>query len=123
MAHGEALDVKLVNHSLMPWNPRRRVSAPGEGRIDHAALRHSSRIVAPVERHVFLPVSNFVAEERITPPDASLYLLAVGIKQQFVVIESMTLLRRVWSIDPVSVKLVRPNLWQIAVPHHVRLFG
>ena len=123
VAHGESFDVKLVDDGLVPGNSGRRIRSPGEGGVDHAILRHSGSVVAPVERQILLLVSDPVSKVRVAPADGSLNLLAVGIEQKFVVIKTMPLLGSVRAIHSISVQLAGTHFWQIAVPDHVGLLG
>ena len=93
MAHGEAVHVQLVDHRLVPGHARRPVVAPGEGRVDDAALRHARRIVAAVERQVLVPVADAVAEMRVAPAQVARRVLGVGIDQQLVRVEAVAVLR------------------------------
>ena len=64
---GEALDVQLVDHRLVPGGARRPVVAPGEGRVDHRRQRGEGGAVAVVEREVGLRVAELVAEQLVGP--------------------------------------------------------
>jgi hypothetical protein len=123
VAHGESLDVELINHGLMPGNTGRSIGSPCESGVNHSVLRHSGGIVAPVKRQVLLLVPDPVSKMRIAPPDGPLNLLAVGIKQKFVMIETMTLLGSIRAVDAVSIQLAGTYFRQISVPYHVSMFG
>ncbi len=68
-------------------------------------------------------MSDPVSEVGVTPADGSLNLLAIGVEQKFVVIESMALLGRVRAKHAVPVQLAGTHFGQVAVPDHVCLFG
>ena len=123
MAHGESLYVELINQGFVPRNSGWRIGSPGESGVDHPVLRHSGGIVAPVKRQVFLLVSDPVSEVGIAPADGSVNLLAIGVEQKFVVIESVALLRRIGPKHAVPVQLAGTYLRQVAVPDHVSLLG
>jgi hypothetical protein len=98
VAHGESLDMELTDQGIVPRNLEWCVRFPGESGVDHSVLGHSKGIIAPVKRQVLLPVSDPVSEVGVAPPDGSLNLLAIGVEQELVVIETMALLRGVWAI-------------------------
>ncbi len=84
MLHGEAADVQLVDHHVVPRHVGPPVVAPGERGIDDLALGHAARAVAAVERQVLALVSHRVAELRVAPAQAPDDLRGVGIEQQLV---------------------------------------
>src|SRR6201997_860872 len=102
VAHGESLDVEVIDQSIVPRDLGWCIRFPGESGVDHSVLGHSNGIIAPVKRKVLLPVSDPVSEVGVAPPDGSLNLLAIGVEQELVVIKTMTLLRGVWAIHTVS---------------------
>jgi hypothetical protein len=107
VAHGESLDVELIDQGIVPRDLGWCIRFPGESGVDHSVLGHSNGIIAPVKRQVLLPVSDPVSEVGVAPPNGSLNLLAIGVEQELVVIKTMALLRGVWAIHPVSVQLAR----------------
>src|SRR5712664_806952 len=107
VAHGESLDMELIDQGIVPTDLRWCVRFPGESGVDHSVLGHSNGIIAPVKSQVLLPVSDTVSERGVAPPEGSLNLLAIGVEQELVVIKPMALLRGVWTIHPVSVQLAR----------------
>ena len=123
LAHRESLYVEFVDDGLVPRDPGWGIRSPGESGVDHAVLRHSGGIVAPVKRQVLLFVSDSVPEVRVAPTDRSLNLLAVRIEQKFVMIKSMPLLGRVWAKHSIPVQLAGTHLGQVAMPDHIRLLG
>src|ERR1700682_6085287 len=107
VASGESLDMELIDQGVVPGNLEWCIRFPGESGVDHSVLGHSNGIIAPVKRQVLLPVSDPVSEVGVAPPDGSLNLLAIRVKQELVVIKTMALLRGVRAIHPVSVQLAR----------------
>src|ERR1700686_1590281 len=107
VAHGESLDVELIDQGIVPRDLGWCIRFPGESGVDHSVLGHFHGIIAPIKRQVLLPVSDPVSEVGVAPPKASLNLLAIGVEQELVVIKTMALLRGVWAIHPVSVQLAR----------------
>src|ERR1700675_1662595 len=102
VAHGESLDMELIDQGIVPRNLEWCIRFPGESGVDHPVLGHSHGIIAPVKRQVLLPVPDPVSEMGVSPPDGSLKLLAIGVEQELVVIKTMALLRSVGAIHPVS---------------------
>src|SRR5262245_47275019 len=122
MTSGKPFDVHLVNDSLVPRDPRQGVIAPTKRRIYHDTLGNPAGAVALVIREVGVSVTNSVPEQGITPPHHARNSLSIGVKQQFVGIESMAFVRRVGSMHSVAIKLSRAHFRQIAVPDLVGLF-
>ena len=115
--------MELTNHSLVPWNPWRRIRSPGKGGVDDAVLGHAGGIVTPIKRQVLLLVADPVSKVRVGPSQWSLDLFAVGIEQKLVGIETMALLGSIRAIHTVAVHLAGPHFGQVTVPDHIRLLG
>src|SRR6185369_14531256 len=64
MTHGEAADVDLVDHRLVPGRAERRVALPVEAVAEDDALRDARGAVAVVEGVVAL--AEAVAEDRLS---------------------------------------------------------
>src|SRR5260370_41407091 len=107
VAHGKSFDVELIDQGIVPRDLGWCIRFPGESGVDHSVLGHSNGIIAPVKRQVLLLVSDPVSEVGVAPPDGSLNLRAIRVKQELVVIKTMALLRGVRAIHPVSVQLAR----------------
>ena len=115
VTHGEALDVGLVHHGLMPRDAQLPVVAPLEPWVGDHRPRHERRAV----RVVAFPV---VAAERVTvnggvPPDLAVDRRGVGIEQQLARIAPQAVLRVVRAVDAVAVTLPVADPRQEAVPH------
>src|SRR5947209_12541489 len=63
----QPLDVGFVDDRVLPGNRRSPFFAPCEGFVDDHALRHSARVVSPVEREVGARTAGAVPEMRVTP--------------------------------------------------------
>jgi len=120
---GEALDVQLVDHRILPRRARWCVVVPGESGIDDPALRHSRRAVARVERKILALVPDAVAEVRIAPPHLADDLARVRVEQQLVRVEAVALLGCIRTVHSVAVQHAGPRLRQVAVPHEVGALG
>ena len=120
---GEALDVHLVDDRLVPRRPRRPVVAPRERRIDDHGERRKRGVVARVHREIGARVADPVAEHRVVPADRPADRLGVRIDDDLVGVETVAGGRVVWSVDPVTVQLARPDVGKVAMPHHVGVFG
>ena len=123
VALGEPFHVEFTNHSLVPWNPRRRIRSPGKSGVDDPVLGHPSGIVTPIKRQVLLLVSDAISKVRVAPNQWSLDLFAIGIEQKLVGIETMPLLRSIRAIHTVAVYLAGAHFGQVPVPDHIRLLG
>jgi hypothetical protein len=123
MGPGHAADVGLVDHRFGPGPERPHMLAPGEGGVDHAAFRHAEAVVAPVEGQVGAVRPDPIAEMGIRPAYGAAQRLGIGVDQQLVGIEAVTVARLVGAMDAVAVEQPGHGLGQIAVPHLVGVFG
>ena len=120
----QPLDVGLVDEGVFPGDVGPFLaSAPVEAVVDDDGLRYAARIVAAVERQISARASGAIAEVGIAPHQPSGKPLDVGIEQQLVMIESMTVFGIVRSIDAIAVELSRRDIVQIAVPDILGAFG
>ena len=110
----------LVDDGVFPWRLRAAFARPGVRRIDHHGFAHVAGVVAPVERQILLLAAGAIAEMRIAPGKNAAELFAVGVNQQFVRIETVTVGGLVPAVYAVAVKLARRHVREIAVPH---IFG
>jgi len=122
MAHGKAAHVHLVDHRLVP-GALFRPAPPGEGGVDHPALRHVGGAVALVEGKIPRLVADLVAEHGVVPSQLADQGLGVRVDQQLVGIEAMPGRRIVGPVHPIAVKLVRPHIGKVAVPDFLRVLG
>ena len=113
MAHGEAADVRLVDHGLVIGRARLPVAGPVEVGVDHHAARHERRAVGVVGLG---RVARLVVEQRLIPAQAAVDGLAVGVQQQLGRIAAVALLRIVGAGHAVGVALAGADGRQIAVP-------
>src|SRR6185437_10387867 len=120
MAHGQSPHVRLLDHRVVPGNPRRAVIAPGEGRVGYPALGCACRAVTLVEGEIALRVSEAVAEMRIAPDERPFEPLGVGLDEELVGIEALPLLRAVGSMGAIAVEESRLGLGKVAVPDLIR---
>ena len=123
MPDGEAFDVHLVDHRLVPWDSRWPVVAPAEGPVDHDRLRQVRRAVAIVRGQILARIADPVAEERLVPAHGAIDRLGIGIEQELRGIEAMALFGLPGPFHAIPVEEPRPGLGQIGVPDVVRLLG
>ena len=116
VAHRQSAHVRLVDDGVVPGNTRRTVIAPGEGGIDHAALRRAGRAVAAVEGQVRLGVPGAIAEVRVAPLQRSLQVLGVGLDQELVRIETVAALGIVRPVHAIAVQQARTCLRKVDMP-------
>ena len=113
------LHVGLVDHGPVPRGLRSPVLAPGERRVDHHALRHRARAVAPVDGEVLVLVADLVAVHGVVPPDRAADGPRVRIEEELVRVEPMPVSRLVRPVHPVAVQASRPHVRQVGVPQEV----
>ena len=91
VAHGEAADVGLVDHRLVPGPARRGVALPVEALVDDHAARHRVGVVVVVELEVggVAAVGHVGQHVRRVPADRPVDGLGVGVEQQLVRVEAM----------------------------------
>src|SRR5262249_26132161 len=112
----QSLDVGFVDDRVLPGDQRSTFFAPCEGFVDDHTLRHSSRVVSPVEREVGPRAARAIAEMRVTPDEAPGELPGIGIDEQFVRIEAQSALGGIRAVNRVTVELPRRNIIEVAVP-------
>ena len=112
----EAFDVRFINNRVAPGNGGPAFFAPGEGFVHNHTLRHTARIVAPVEREIGACAAGAVAEMRIAPDESSRELLCIRINKQFVRVEAQSTLGVIGAMHPIAIELPRGHIAQVAVP-------
>ena len=117
---GEALHMRLVDDRIGPADLRAAVIAPiGFGGIDDAAFRHEGRAVAGIEGEVLVFAFEIVAEDFLPPFQLADELAGIGIDQQLVGIEAVTVRRIVSTVNPITVKRAGFQAGDIAMPDFV----
>ena len=110
-----AAHVRFVDDGIVPGDARRTIIPPGEGRIDHAALRCAWRAVAPIEGQICLGLSGAIAEVCIAPHELTLQVPGIGLDQQLMRIESMAAFGLVRSVYAIAVQQSWPRLGKIGM--------
>ena len=108
--HGQAADMRLVDHRAVPGGAGIAVVAPGEAVVHHHALRHGRRAVAAVEGQVGAAAARAVAEQHVGPAQLAVQLPGIGVEQQLVRVEAVAVPRLVRAIGAVAVELARAGL-------------
>ncbi len=114
VAHGEALDVGLVDDRLVPGDAGRPVVAPVEERVDHDRPGHERRAVGRVGGAVGTAVGCEV-ERRVVPLHLALDRLGVGVDQQLGRVGPQALLGLPRAVHPEAVALARLHPRHVAV--------
>src|SRR5439155_2507906 len=99
----ETSHVHLVDDCVVPGRAERPVVAPRERRVDHRGQRRERRVVAVVEREVFLPVADAISEHLVAPPNGTRNRFRVWIQDNLARIETVTVLRLVRTVHAVTV--------------------
>src|SRR6516164_9068185 len=120
---GEALDLGFVHDCVFPTDCRVALFTPGEGFIDDHRLRHSARVVAPVEREVRAGAAGAIAEMRIAPDQTAHDPFGIRIDEQLVMIEAQPPPGVVAAVNAIAIELARRNIVEIAVPDVLGALG
>jgi hypothetical protein len=123
MPRGEALDVHLVDHRLVPRRARSPIIAPGEGGVDDDRLRHAGRTVARIGGQVGVGMADLVAEESVAPLDGAVERSRVGIEQELGGVEAVAGGGLPGALHAIAVADARPRLRQVDVPDVLGLLG
>jgi hypothetical protein len=113
MAHGEALDVGLVDDGVGERDLGRPVALPIEGGVDHHGLGHRVDVVLVVALEVVVvgAIRGRVGQDvGALPADLALDRLGVRVDEQLRRVEAVALLRRVGTVDAVAVALARTDV-------------
>ena len=123
MALGEAAYMCLVHDRSIPRDPSpASLLLPVEVRINDNALGHERRAVAIVKRQVVAFCTDRIAKARRIPLELADVRACVGIEQQFVWIESMSVVRIVRAVNAITVHGRRTDIGDVAMPHFVGIF-
>src|SRR4029453_2080665 len=114
--------MRLVDDGVFPWGMRPPLVAPGEGLIDHHALRHAARIIATVEREITARAAGAISEMRIAPDQPPGEPLGIRIEQELVRIETKAMLGFIGTGHAVTVELARADVVKVAVPNVLAAF-
>src|ERR1700747_803649 len=112
----QPLDVGFVDDRVWPGDRRAAFFTPCECLVDDPALRHSTRVVASVEREVGSRAAGAIPEMRVAPDESARELLGIGIDEQLVRIEAQSALGMISAVNPVTVELSRRDIIEVAVP-------
>ena len=115
VAHGEPLDVALVQHGLVPGDAQRMVVAPLEPRVADHRARHERGAVLVVAGPVI--AAEWVAVDGRIPLHLAVERPRVGVEQQLVLVAAHAGLGEVRPVHPVSVALPGADAGQEAVPY------
>ncbi|CAM5326054.1 hypothetical protein SHIRM173S_04985 [Streptomyces hirsutus] len=114
VAHGEALDVRLVDHGVVVFRPGQPVVAPVEVRVDHDRrhrVRGGVQVVAPVGR------VEVVAVHLLAPPDRTADRTRVRVEQQLRRVAAQPPFGGVRPVDAEAVPLSRHDAGEVHVPY------
>ena len=116
MSVSKALDVRFVDQRLVPGGAQQFVAFPVEARVDDHRLGHQRRAVAFREPQILIRLLPGVAENFLAEAHVAVDGLGVGVDEQFVRIEAVTLLGCEGTVDPKAVTLAGSELRDIAMP-------
>src|SRR4051795_13271460 len=120
----QALYVGFVDDCAFPGYSRLpRAASRREGRVDHGGFGHPARIVSPVERQILARASGAIAEMGIAPHQPARNPTRIGIEQQLVAIEAMTVLGLVRAVNPVAIELTGRDVIEVTMPDILAALG
>ena len=123
LGHREALDVRLVDHGLVPGPARRRVVFPVERVVDDDALRHAGGAVVLVWRQVVRVFAHRVVEQRVLPVRLTGQGARVRVDEQLRRVEAQPFLRVVRTVGAQAVELACLQPRHEAVPDVAHLLS
>ena len=91
--------------------------------VDDDALGNERRAVALVEREIFVWRSQRVAETRRVPGRAPDVGARVGIEQEFIGVETVTVCGLIRAVNAITVNGARSDVFEIAVVDLIGVFG
>src|SRR3954452_2065890 len=113
----QTLYVGFVDDCAFPGYSRLpRAASRMEGRVYHGGLGYCPRIVPPVEPQIVELASGTVAEMGIAPHQPARNPTRIGIEQQLVAVEAVTVLGFVRAVNPVAIELTGRDVIEVAMP-------
>src|ERR1035437_6364 len=122
MALCKSFYMKLVDQRAVPGDFRRAVGLPIKSGVDNDGKRRKRGIILLIKGHVFFRIPDSIAEHFVAPTHPPAYRLGVGIKNDFIRIETMAGIRSIRPINAITIKLTWPRIRKITVPNSVRIF-
>ena len=119
MPGSQALDVRLVDHGLVPRDARRPIVTPRERGVDDDGLRHAVRAVALVAREIGVGVSDRVPEQRVAPLHGARERARVRVDQKLRRVEAVPRRGVIRPMHPVPVALAGARVGKVHVPDMV----
>src|SRR6266699_3996549 len=112
---GESFDMEFVDNGLVPWRAWWAVISPGKSRINDHSQRGIRRIVTLIAGQIGLGVTHAVAKEFVGPAHITANRPGIGVEQDLIWIEAVSLLGGVRAIDAIAVELAGEHLRQIGM--------
>src|SRR5271170_1872241 len=89
MPGGETLDMKLVDHGVMPRKVEPPISVPAKVGIDYHAFGHESGAIAIIANQVAIGITELITEQAVIPGQNAVDGFGVRIEQELRVIEPL----------------------------------
>src|SRR5262245_58306067 len=105
----------FINHGLRPRYSQWMVVTPSESRLDDGSQRCKRRAIPRIETQGVFGTAR-VSVNGIVPLQVTADCLRIRIEENLMRIESMSLVRRVRSVNAISIQLTGLRIGQIAVP-------
>ncbi len=120
VGHGQALDVRLVDHGLVEGHVRFPAVPPVEAGVHDDPQGRAALLLF---LHDAVVPAGHVAEHAPVELFGAVQRLGVGVEQHHVRVEAQAAFRGVLAVHAVAVALARFHAGQVAVPHEGGLFA
>lgn len=106
-----------LDDRVFPGDQAPALLAPSECFVNHHGPRHSTGVVAPVERQVAARAAGAIAKMGVTPDQAAGQPTRTGINEKLVRIETQAAFGLIGAMNAIAVELARRHIVQITMPH------
>ena len=110
-----AANMHFINNAFVKTVGRTLFAFPIKNAVHHHRFRHVRGAVQIVKRQILVGAVRIVAEYRLVADKSAGKLATIGVKQQFVVVETIPLFRTIGAVNAVTVYL--PGFY----PRHINM--
>ena len=119
---GQSAHMGFVDHRIRPRHVGWAIIAPVKAVVGDNCLEHARGAVATIEGEIGARRVHPVPEQCIRPAQRPGDLAGIGVEQQLVRVETMTLLRRIRAMRAIAVNEPGVRIGKIAVPNLIGVF-